>query len=40
VCARELFTGAALGVLVGGMTLEVGAHDIAVLRLLPGATAC
>jgi len=40
VCARELFTGAALGVLVGGVTLEVGAHDIAVLRLLPGVTVC
>ena len=40
VCARELFTGAPLGVLVGGVTVEVGVHDIALLRLVPGATEC
>jgi hypothetical protein len=41
MCVRELFTNASLGVHVGGISLPaVGSHDIAVLRLVPGATSC
>ncbi len=37
-CVRELFTGTALGVQTGGITVSVPAHDVAVLRLTPGTT--
>jgi len=40
MCARELFTDTQLGVFVGGITLPVASHDIAMLRLTPGATSC
>jgi hypothetical protein len=37
LCGRELFTNAPLGVATGGLTLEVGAQDIAMVRLTPAA---
>lgn len=37
-CGRELFSGEALGQLVGGVSLAVQAEDTAVVRLSPGAS--
>lgn len=40
-CVRELFNNTALGVHVGGVTVPaLGSHDMAVLRVVPGATSC
>jgi hypothetical protein len=39
-CVRELFSDAQLGVFVGGVTLPIDSHDMAVLRVVPGATTC
>ena len=36
-CVTELFAGTSLGALVGGVSLTVPAHDIAVLKLTPGS---
>lgn len=36
-CVTELFTGTSLGALVGGASVNVPAHDMAVLRLTPGS---
>ena len=36
-CGTELINGTALGALVGGVALEVGARDVAVIRLTPGS---
>lgn len=38
LCGRELFTNAPLGVVTGGLTLLVGAQDIAMVRLTPAAS--
>ena len=37
LCGRELFTNTSLGVLKGGVTLAVGAQDLAMIRLSPEA---
>ena len=37
-CVKELFTGKPLGANVGGIVLNVSAHDIAMLRLSPGSS--
>ena len=40
-CVRELFSGVELGVFVGGVTIPaLGTHDMAVLRVVPGASSC
>jgi hypothetical protein len=39
-CVRELYTNTALGVNTGGITVTVAPHDIAVLRVVPGASSC
>ena len=40
-CVRELFNGTSLGVQVGGVTVPaIGSHDMAVLKVVPGATSC
>jgi alpha-galactosidase len=37
-CGTELINGTALGALVGGVALEVGARDVSVIRLTPGSS--
>ena len=39
-CVRELFSNSTLGVHVGGVTLDVAPHDLAMLRVVPGAATC
>ena len=40
-CVRELFSDVSLGVSVGGVTVPaLGSHDMAVLRVVPGAQTC
>jgi hypothetical protein len=36
-CGTEIFAGTKLGALVGGVSLTVPPHDIALIRLTPGA---
>ena len=40
MCVRELYSNAALGVFVGGVSLSVPEHDMLVLQLTPGVTTC
>ena len=39
-CVRELFSDAQLGLFTGNITLLVPSHDIAMLRVVPGASSC
>jgi hypothetical protein len=39
-CVRELYSGTNYGVQVGGVTVPVPGRDIAVLRVVPGASQC
>jgi hypothetical protein len=39
-CVKELFTGKSYGVVTGGLSVTVQPHDLAVLRVVPGATTC
>lgn len=39
-CVRELYNGTAYGVVTGGLTVTVPENDLAVLRVVPGATTC
>jgi alpha-galactosidase len=39
-CVRELYNDTVLGVVTGGITVTVDPHDIAVLRVVPGAPSC
>jgi hypothetical protein len=39
-CVRELFSNTQLGVVTGQVTVTVPPHDLALLRVVPGATSC
>ena len=39
-CVRELYSGTSLGVVTGSVTYTVPPHDLAILKVFPGATSC
>ena len=39
-CVRELYSGATVAKATGGVSWSVAPHDLAVLRVVPGASTC